>query len=278
MATARTVTVSHLGGIDVGYCMPAYDPAKPTLLMINSFATDVRLFNDLFASAAAAAQVNLLAIEPLGCGRTRPKTCAYWSHWDSAYMALQVLDALKVDKVFILGVRGLIPVSISFDCESARARELGCWDSAAVIRKYLPEWDKPGPTPDYVPTDNFSEYYADVNFGPDCPAEVRDFWVQNLKARYRGNAGRRELMVMSFAYLERGSMYCKLRDIRCPLLLIMASHDPVFSVENAKDEIQWAANSPEAKLVVVDGQDHSLVYLHSKKVEQYVLDFVKMYG
>jgi microsomal epoxide hydrolase len=46
--------------------------------------------------------MNLLAIEPLGHGSTSCPS-EHFTYWDSALMALQVMDKLGIDKAFALG-------------------------------------------------------------------------------------------------------------------------------------------------------------------------------
>lgn len=103
MASNKTVHVDHLGGIDVGYAMPApYDASKPTVVLINSMCTTSALYREQFASKRLTDAVNLLAIEPLGHGATVTKT-EHFTYWDSAAMALKVMDAFGIKKAFALG-------------------------------------------------------------------------------------------------------------------------------------------------------------------------------
>lgn len=100
----QTIRVPHLGGISAGYALSGnkYDPSKPTCVLINSMCMTTALYNDQFEDASLTSAVNLLAIEPLGHGST---SCAteHFTYWDSAIMALQVLDALGIQKAFALG-------------------------------------------------------------------------------------------------------------------------------------------------------------------------------
>lgn len=100
-----TVDVPHLGGITAGYRISngALDPAKPTLVLVNSMCTTVALYDTQFASASLTDAVNLLAVEPLGHGETIAHTAEQFTAWDSATMALQVMDALDVRSAFALG-------------------------------------------------------------------------------------------------------------------------------------------------------------------------------
>lgn len=104
MAAKTTIKVPHLGGIDVGYRLSGerIDAAKPTVVLINSMCTTSSLFNDQFNSKSLTDAVNLLAIEPLGHGATS-SVAEHFTYWDTATMALQVMEALGVDKAFALG-------------------------------------------------------------------------------------------------------------------------------------------------------------------------------
>jgi len=104
MAATTTIQVPHLGGIQVGYRLSGdcYDAKKPTCVLINSMCMTVSLYKDQFDNPALTDVLNLLAIEPLGHGAT---SCPveHFTYWDSAIMALQVMDKLGIDKAFALG-------------------------------------------------------------------------------------------------------------------------------------------------------------------------------
>jgi pimeloyl-ACP methyl ester carboxylesterase len=103
MPNTKIVRVPHLGGIDAAYQMPhPYDPKKPTLVLVNSFTTSSELYQKQYANAKLTGTMNLLAIELLGHGQTRTHR-ENWTYWDTAEMNLQVLDALGIDKAFVLG-------------------------------------------------------------------------------------------------------------------------------------------------------------------------------
>lgn len=103
MPNTKTVHVPHLGGIDAAYQMPhPYDPAKPTLVLVNSFTTSSELYSKQYANNELTNKMNLVAIELLGHGQTRTKR-EHWTYWDTAEMNLQVLDALDIGKAFVLG-------------------------------------------------------------------------------------------------------------------------------------------------------------------------------
>lgn len=102
MAAKTTINVPHLGGISAGYRSTGIDPAKPTVVLINSMCTTSSLYNEQFNSKSLTSAVNLLAVEPLGHGATSSAT-EHFTYWDSAIMALQVMEALGVKKAFVLG-------------------------------------------------------------------------------------------------------------------------------------------------------------------------------
>jgi len=102
MAAKTTINVPHLGGISAGYRTTGIDPAKPTVVLINSMCTTSSLYDEQFNSKSLTAAVNLLAVEPLGHGATS-SVSEHFTYWDSAIMALQVMEALGVQKAFVLG-------------------------------------------------------------------------------------------------------------------------------------------------------------------------------
>lgn len=103
MPNTKTVRVPHLGGITAAYQTPApIDKSKPTLIMVNSFTTSSELYRDQYANEKLTSAMNLVAIELLGHGQTRTET-ENWTYWDTAIMNLQVMDALDIEKAFVLG-------------------------------------------------------------------------------------------------------------------------------------------------------------------------------
>ena len=103
MYITKTVYVPHLGGIDAGYQMPhAYDPSQPTLILVNSFTTSSDLYRIQFDDRKLTSNMNLLAIELLGHGRTRTKA-ENFTYWDTAMMNCQAMKLLGINKAFVLG-------------------------------------------------------------------------------------------------------------------------------------------------------------------------------
>jgi hypothetical protein len=97
MAATSTIEAPHLGGISAGYRLSGdhVDPTKPTVVLINSMRTTSSLYNPQFESTPLVCAVNLLAIEPLGHGAAS-STAEHFTYWDSAIMALQVMEALGI--------------------------------------------------------------------------------------------------------------------------------------------------------------------------------------
>lgn len=151
MAAQTTIKVPHLGGITAGYRLSAdkVDASKPTVVLINSMCTTSSLYNDQFASKSLTDAVNLLAVEPLGHGATSSPS-EHFTYWDSAIMALQVMEALGVSKAFALGTSqggwvvvrmallapekvGIFPPSHSLTLHSSHS-SWGCEVRSSVMR------------------------------------------------------------------------------------------------------------------------------------------------
>lgn len=107
----KTARVSHLGGIEASYKISgSYKQYKPTLILINSFTTSADLYDAQFENKELTEAMNLIAIEPLGHGKTKLRAgtrteseSQNFTYWDTAIMNLQVMEVIGVKKAFVLG-------------------------------------------------------------------------------------------------------------------------------------------------------------------------------
>lgn len=109
--TRPTVHVPHLGGIDVAYqkSKTPHDAKKPTLVLVHSFMTTSDLYSPQLEHEEITKAANLVAIDLLGHGQTRITDTSgggggeNFTYWDSAIMIIQAMQALGVEKYFVLG-------------------------------------------------------------------------------------------------------------------------------------------------------------------------------
>ena len=289
--TSETITVPHLGTSTVGYRFGRpYDPALPTLVLVNSFSTSVDLYRPQFADPALAGAANLLAVELYGHGLTR-STYQHFTYWDSAIANLQVLDALDIDTAFALGtsqggwivtrmalldpdaIRGIVVVGTSMDYESQASMERGCWDgsdfcSPAIDALAAPVGD------DWVVDDDFVLGVLAAGLGENVSDAEKQFWLDTYRANYRGDEGRHRLRTASVNLRDRDGLEARLDGVTCPVLWLQGTADQVYSVANAEDGIARFTGSPAAELRVVDGGQHFLSASHPADVNPAVVEFV----
>lgn len=294
MPDTEIIHVPHLGGIDAAYQMPrAYDSSKPTLVLVNAFTTSSELYRAQFNDSKLAEEMNLIAIELLGHGQTRT-TREQWTYWDTAEMNLQVLDALHINKAFILGtsqggwvtvqmallrpdkIVGVIPLGTSMDSESDRSRKLNCWDGPAIVSSFVTQWAACQGDPNFEPDDNYCNALISIGFN-ECTEETHDFWRSTIKSTYAGEEGRRRLRMAAINLAERGGLHLRLSDVRCPVRWLHGTKDAVYSVANAQEEIQMFINSPDAKLVPVEGGAHFLNCSNPVEINHAISEFVACY-
>ncbi|KAI7238196.1 alpha/beta-hydrolase [Hortaea werneckii] len=289
MPNTKTVHVPHLGGIDAAYQMPtAYDASKPTMVLVNSFNTSSELYKGQFANEKLTEKMNLIAIELLGHGQTRTKA-EHFTYWDTAIMNVQVLEKLGMcgdgKKVFVLGtsqggwitILGIIPLGTSMDYESERTRKLGCWDAPTGLTPTINACTTNSATPDFEPGDDYCNFLIDTGFGRECAEEARRYWINEIKANYKGDEGRRRLRMAAINLKERDGLHSRLFDVRCPVLWLHGTSDVVYSADNAREEIALFVNSPDAKLKVIENGQHFLSFSHPKEVDEALLEFVGRY-
>lgn len=290
MSAARTITVPHLGSSHIVYALSEpFDETLPTLVMINSFTASVDLYRPQFDDEDLARTANLLAIEPYGHGSTRAGY-ADFTYWDSAAAALQVLDALGIARAFVLGtsqggwiavrmallapdvVAGVIPLGTSMDFESPRSVELGCWDGVAFCTPAIDALAEPVGEGWVIPVDLVDAVLAEGFGGVDD--ETRAFWHTTHQQNYTGDAGRRRLRTSSINLRDRDGLHGRLDEVRCPVLWLHGTADPVYSVANARDEIGRFTGSPHAELRVVEGGAHFLSASHPEVVDAAAVEFL----
>ncbi|WP_421107865.1 alpha/beta fold hydrolase [Streptomyces sp. NEAU-S77] len=290
----QTVEIPHLGGSTVGYTFAKpYDPALPTLVLINSYTTSADLYRPQFADPALGSAANLLALEPYGHGRTRA-SYQHFTYWDSAIANLQVLEALGIGEAFVLGtsqggwvaarmallapdvVKGLIALGTSMDFESPRSRDLGCWDGVEFNTPLVDALADPVGE-DWVVPDQFVDEVLDAALG-GVSGEERDFWLATYRTNYAGDAGRHRLRLSTVNLRDRDGLHGRLDEVRCPILWLQGTADQVYSVANAQEEIRMFTRSPEARLEVIEGGQHFLSASHPAEVDSAAIDFLKRWA
>lgn len=299
MSKTRTVDVAHLGGITASYQTAnnqPIDPSKPTVVMVNSFTTSSELYREFFDNNGLTSKLNLLAIELLGHGQTRAHKTQNWTYWDTAIMNLQVLEKLSISKAFVLGtsqggwicvrmallapenILGIIPLGTSMDYESDRSRSLGCWHALDNLANTISAFSSQVKTPDFVPGQEYSDFLIDVGMGKNCPAEMRQFWTSEIEKNYKGDEGRKRIRMAAINLRDRDGLHSRVADVVCPVLWLHGTDDVVYSVANAKEDIELFVNSPDKRLEIIQGGQHFLNASHPKEVADYVIGFVERFA
>ncbi|KAL7776333.1 hypothetical protein CFE70_006749 [Pyrenophora teres f. teres 0-1] len=289
MPPTSTIHVPHLGGITASYRLSQpYNTKLPTLVLINSFTTSSALYDDAFSTPALTSTMNLLAIELLGHGGTRAHKTENWTYWDTAIMNLQVMEKLGVERAFVLGtsqggwvtvrmallggdkIQGIIPLGTSLDSESPRSRDLGCWHAVdALAERITGEFGTSAAGDGFAPSKDFVDFLIEAGFGKACPEHVRRFWEEEMKRNYQGEEGRKRIRMAAINLRDRDGLHLRLED---------GTDDAVYSVANAKEEIQLFTNSPEARLEVIQDGQHFLSASNPNEVNEHVVAFVKKYN
>ena len=287
----QTITVPHLGGSTIGYQLgKPYDASLPTLVMVNSFTTSVDLYRPQFADAGLSETANLLAIELYGHGATRT-SYEQFTYWDSALADLQVLEALGIPEAFVLGtsqggwvaarmamlapdtVKGVIALGTSMDDESQRSRDLGCWDGLAFCTPAIDALAAPVGEDWVIPT-ALVDATLKEGLGEQVSSEERAFWHETYQRNYAGDAGRQRLRMCAINLRDRDGLHGRLDGVRCPVLWMHGTEDPVYSVRNAEDEIQRFVSAAHAELRVVQGGQHFLSASHPDEVNAAAVEFI----
>jgi microsomal epoxide hydrolase len=292
-----TVSITHLGDITVGYRLSnnAIDPAKPTLVCINSMCMTSALYKPQFDDAALTAAVNILAIEPLGHGSTSfPAKHAgvHFTYWDTAVMALEVMTKLGVEKAFALGtsqggwmvvrmallaperILGLLPLGTSMDAETTETQSKGCWNPVPILKPFIDKWASAEPTPEFEIDDMWCGMIASFGFGAHATDSSTAFWTSTLKEVYKGDEGRKKARMAALCLASRDGLMLRLGDVKCPVRWLQGTDDTVYGSQVQAEQLE-AFGSSEKKLTMVEGGAHYLNATNPKEVNAAVLEMVK---
>jgi pimeloyl-ACP methyl ester carboxylesterase len=179
------------------------------------------------------------------------------------------------------------------DCESERTRQLDCWNGPAIVSRFLKQWASSEATPNFEPDDVYCDAVIGIGLNQVTP-EVHEFWRKTIKSNYQGDEGRRRIRMAAINLGERGALHFRLSDIQCPVLwlhvsshiiytnwlntdLLQGTKDAVYTIANAREEIQLFTRSPSATLVPVEGGAHFLNASHPGEVNAALLDFVNQH-
>ena len=261
MSNAETITVPHLGTSTIGYKLgKAYDASLPTLVMVNSFTTSVELYRPQFADEQLAATANLLAIEPYGHGQTRA-TYEQFTYWDSrdrqpagarsarhprgvrpGYVAGRLdrgphgharprhgeghhsarhLDGLREPAQPRPGVLGRNRVLHAGHRRPRRARRRRLGDPDRARRRRPPG-----------------------GLRRERAARRAHVLATTYQKNYTGDAGRQRVRISTINLRDRDGLHGRLDGVRCPVLWMHGTADPVYSVANAEDEIRSSSTAP----------------------------------
>jgi pimeloyl-ACP methyl ester carboxylesterase len=159
------------------------------------------------------------------------------------------------------------------DSESQRSRDLGCWDGIGFCTPAIDALAGSVGDDWVIPTE-LVDAVLDEGFGEDVPPEERRFWYATHQANYAGDAGRARLRISTINLRDRDGLHARLDSVRCPVLWMQGTADPVYSVANAEDEIGLFPNSPGAELRVVEGGRHFLSATHPDEVGNATIEFI----
>lgn len=77
---------------------------------------------------------------------------------------------------------------------------------------------------------------------------------------------------------QRDGLHGRLGDVKCPVLWLHGTEDAVYSVANAREEIEMFSGAESKELRVVEGGKHFLSFSHPKEVDGAVGEFVGRWG
>lgn len=104
------------------------------------------------------------------------------------------------------------------DYESAKSRELGCWDGPGACAGLVTLAGDLQPAHDFEPGDDYYNFLMEIGFGKTVTDETRNFWANTIKNNYSGDEGKRRICMAAVALASRDGLHERLPYITCPVL------------------------------------------------------------
>jgi len=125
-------------------------------------------------------------------------------------------------------VKGIIPLGTSMDFESQRSRDLGCWDGIEFCTPAIDALAEPVGDEWVIPIELVDAVLKE-GLGEDVPPEERTFWHATYQQNYTGDTGRKRVRISSINLRDRDGLHGRLDSVRCPVLRMHGTEDPVYS-------------------------------------------------
>ena len=133
-------------------------------------------------------------------------------------------------------VKGIIPLGTSMDFESQRSRDLGCWDGIAFCTPAIDALATPVGDDWVIPTE-LVDAVLQEGLGDDVSPEERASGTRPTSRTTPATRAAQRLRISSINLRDRDGLHGRLDSVRCPVLCMHGTADPVYSVANAEDEI-----------------------------------------
>lgn len=159
------------------------------------------------------------------------------------------------------------------DREGPEAVKRGCWDGLAIGDSLIQGWNTP--VENFEPDDSYCGTVLAMGFGKHATDDVKAKWTKILRETYRGEEGRKLMRMCAINLKDRDGLHARLPDVKCPVLWMQGSDDPVFSIENAKQEIEMFTGVGSKRLIVIDGGGHFLSATNPDEVEAAMVSFME---
>jgi hypothetical protein len=131
-------------------------------------------------------------------------------------------------------VKGSIPLGTSMDFESQRSRDLGCWDGIEFCTPAIDALAEPVGDDWVIPTELVDAVLKE-GLGEDVAPDERSFWHTIYQRNYTGDAGRKRVRISSINLRDRDGLHSRLDSVRCPVLRMHGTEDPVGNQQRRED-------------------------------------------
>lgn len=167
---------------------------------------------------------------------------------------------------------GLILLGTCMDREGPELVQNGCWDGLEMLNQMLTFFSTA--QENFQVPQSMTEQLLTMSIGPNLTPEISKTLTKIHEVDYAGPDGQKRIRMATINLRDRDSIVTRLPDITCRVLWMQGTADPVYSVQQAKKEIELFINAKSKVFKVVENGGHFLSITNPDEVEEAMLEFV----
>lgn len=242
---------------------------KPTIIFLHAFMTNKYLFYPQFENKILFSNYNLISFDEYGHGETTsPKN---FNYWNNAEDIIKVLDKINIKNYSVVGTSqgGFIAIRMALlnPCNIENLILLGtsAFKESENFKEFSKELRKI-----WTVDKDFTSFLT--SFGYLTDKKIMNF----SKYWNKRHSNIEDFNIILDCLIYRDDLTERLKEIRCPTLIMHGTDDIIYDVKLAKELNNKLINVKKLKCIIVKNGNHYLSYSNPDTINEEMINFLKI--